>query len=70
MGGLKMIIEYIKYSWDQHFAAATGTGASLLNGGHITESVIVGVLVFSITNIIKYIIIKIIKNKCIDKIKK
>lgn len=49
-----MILEHIRTNWDCHLAAASSTGISLVNGQAIAQSVIVGVLVFVITQGLKF----------------
>jgi hypothetical protein len=57
-----MILEHIKTNWDCHLAAASSTGISILNGQAIAQSVIVGVLVFVVTQGLKFTVQEI-KNK-------
>ena len=54
-----MIISHLKDYWCNHTAAVSGAGLSLINGGAIAQSVVVGVLIFIITSGLRVIVQKL-----------
>lgn len=59
-----MIFDHLKENWTNHIAAFGGTAFSIFNGVAIAQSVVVGVLIFLITNGLK-----LLHNKIFPKCK-